>query len=57
MFVCLGTVRLPRFVTNWLLGALQIFFYNNNINNNVMYGIDFPVTNLLFIYSVFLQYY
>jgi len=26
MFVCLGTVRLRRFVTNLLLGALQIFF-------------------------------
>ena len=26
MFVCLGTVRLRRFVTNLLSGALQIFF-------------------------------
>ena len=26
MFVCLGTLRLRHFVTNLLLGALQIFF-------------------------------
>ena len=53
MFVCLGTVRLRRFVTNLLLGALQIFFIIIIII--IMYGaIIVPVllTVLIMVHSI-----
>jgi len=55
MFVCLGTVRLRRFVTNLLLGALQIFFIIIIIIIIIMYGaIIVPVllTVLIMVHSI-----